>query len=218
MKGGTQLHQNKSFSWAKLTKLATIKFNGTHLDWFRFWKQFQTDTESNVAASNFRISKNWLFWVFAHLLKDFHLQQKITRQFKIFCRLNMELLHHMSNTGVSGKNLVKVCEIYEKFVQALEPMGKLQKTNSIVCLFVDKLPGIWATKNGIFKDWYKTWGSGQSETLWYQKTNKLASNLKKGILQTRQRQWMENNWIFCKEAYHKGTDCTKVTKINERKK
>ena len=28
---------------------------------------------------------------------------------------------------------------------------------------------------------------------------------------------MENNGIFCKEAYHKGTDC-KVTKVDERKK
>ena len=56
----------------------------------------------------------------------------------------MELLHHMYNTVVFGKNLVKVCEIYGKFVQALEPMGELQKTNSIVCLFVDKLPRIRA--------------------------------------------------------------------------
>lgn len=58
---------------------------------------------------------------------------------------------------VFGKNLVKVCEIYEKFVQVLEPIGKLQKNNSIVCLFVDKLPGIRAElviNDDNWQEWY----------------------------------------------------------------
>ena len=31
----------------KLPKLFITKFNGTHLDWFRFWNQFQSDIEKS---------------------------------------------------------------------------------------------------------------------------------------------------------------------------
>ena len=34
-------------------------------------------------------------------------------------------------------------------------------------------------KNGISKDLWKTWESGQREILWYQETNRLALNLEK---------------------------------------
>ena len=41
---------------------------------------------------------------------------------------------------------------------------------------------------------------------------------KERILQTSQRQWMKNHCIFCKETFHKTTDCKKVTNINRQKR
>ena len=31
----------------KLPKLFNIKFNGTHIDWFRLWNQFESDIEKS---------------------------------------------------------------------------------------------------------------------------------------------------------------------------
>ena len=41
---------------------------------------------------------------------------------------------------------------------------------------------------------------------------------KERILQTSQRQWMKNHCIFCKEPFHKTTDCKEVTNINRQKR
>ena len=33
---------------AKLTKLVISKFEGSALDWFKFWKQFETEIETEM--------------------------------------------------------------------------------------------------------------------------------------------------------------------------
>lgn len=61
---------------------------------------------------------------------------------------------------VFGKNPVKVCEFYEKFVthsQALETEGKLQEINSIFRVIINKLPRIRAQlviSDNNLQEWY----------------------------------------------------------------
>ena len=40
----------------KLPKLFITKFNGTHLDWFRFWNQFESDIEKSELSPVSQIS------------------------------------------------------------------------------------------------------------------------------------------------------------------
>ena len=50
---------------------------------------------------------------------------------------------------ISAKNLVKVRVFHEKLVtriQALEAIGKLQETNDIIDLLIDKIPGLTAER------------------------------------------------------------------------
>ena len=46
----------------KLSKLAITKFEGTHLDWFRFWNQFETEIDKVEisAISKFSYLKEFL--------------------------------------------------------------------------------------------------------------------------------------------------------------
>lgn len=112
---------------------------------------------------------------------------------------------------VFGKNLVKIREFYKKLVthvQTLETMGKLEEINGIVCLLFGQELSLFSVtitgKNGVSKDLSKTGEKEQRKIMCYLEARRLAF-----ILETKG---------YYKEAYHKVTDCKKVTYINKHKR
>ena len=140
----------------KLPKLFITKFNGTHLDWFRFWNQFESDIEKSELSpvSKFSYLKELVspnVWSLIDglpftskgytsskniLVKKYSKHSEVT---------NAHVQNIMSLPHINNSNLYKIRKFSEKLlssVQALETMGKLKEINGYVRLALDKLQGI----------------------------------------------------------------------------
>ena len=143
-------------STAKLPKLSITKFNGTHLDWRRFWSQFVEEIDKSGMAPITKFS----------YLKEF-VEPKVRKSIdglpftaegynraksvfddcygkeseivKAYVRDIIEL------PTIAVAEPVQVHQFYERLVydvQSLETMGKLEQVNGNVRLTIDKLSGI----------------------------------------------------------------------------
>ena len=143
------------------------KFNGTHLDWFRFWNQFESDIEKSELSpvSKFSYLKELVSPKVRSLIDGPPFTAEgYTRAKNIFVKKygkhsevanahvqNIMLLHHISNS-----NPYKIHEFSEKLlssVQALETMGKHKEINGYVRITLDKLQGIRADLVRTDDDW-----------------------------------------------------------------
>ena len=128
------------------------KFNGTHLDWFRFWNQFESDIEKSelCPVSNFSYLKELVS------PKVWSLIDRLPFTTEGYPRVNKILVEKygkhneisiahvqniMSLTHINISNPHKIHEFSEKLlgsVQALETMGKVKEINGYVRLTLDK--------------------------------------------------------------------------------
>ena len=128
------------------------KFNGTHLDWFRFWNQFESDIEKSELSpvSNFSYLKELVS------PKVWSLIDRLPFTTEGYTRVNNILVEKygkhneisiahvqniMSLTHINISNPHKIHEFSEKLlgsVQALETMGKVKEINGYVRLTLDK--------------------------------------------------------------------------------
>ena len=151
----------------KLPKLFITKFNGTHLDWFRFWNQFESDIEKSELSpvSKFSYLKE-LVSPKVRSLKDGlpFTAEGYTRAKNIFEKkydkhsevANAHVQNIMSLPHISNSNPYKIHEFSEKLlssVQALETMGKRKEINGYVRITLDKLQGIRADLVRTDDDW-----------------------------------------------------------------
>ena len=103
---------------AKLPKLVITKFNGTPLDWLRFWNQFEAEIDkADVAA----ITK------FSYLSTKNILKTKYGDDSEI---VNAYVQNIMYLPVIQGTNAGKIHDFYTKLlfnVQSLETLGKLRE-------------------------------------------------------------------------------------------
>ena len=142
----------------KLPKLVITKFQGTHLDWQRFWNQFKTEIDQAEIGqiTKFSCLKELLvqkvrlaidgvpFTVEGYERAKCILQTKYGRPSEV---ANAHIQSINSLPIIHGTNPGKIREFYEKLVtnvQALETMGKLREMNGYVRMTLDKLIGIRA--------------------------------------------------------------------------
>ena len=134
------------------------KFNGTHLDWFRFWNQFESDIEKSeltpvskcfclkrlVFPKVWSLIDGFPFTIEGYdraknvLVKNYGKRSEVT---------NAHVKSIMSLPHISNSNPYKIHEFSEKLlssVQARETIGKLKEINGYVILTLDKLQGIRA--------------------------------------------------------------------------
>lgn len=141
---------------AKLPKLVITKFEGSFMDWPRFWGQFsETIDKTNVAA----ITK----FSYLHELLDSKvkktvealpftsegynraksiLQEKFGKESEIVKAFTGEILDLPT---IPNSNLKKISEFSKKLtycVQALETLKKLEQVNGAVSMTLDKLAAI----------------------------------------------------------------------------
>ena len=142
----------------KLPKLVITKFQGTHLDWQRFWNQFETETDRAEIGqiTKFSYLKELLvqkvhlaidglpFTVEGYERAKCILQTKYGRPSEV---ANAHIQSIISLPTIDGTNPGKIHEFYEKLVtnvQALETMGKLREMYGHVRMTLNKLSGITA--------------------------------------------------------------------------
>ena len=150
----------------KLPKLFITKFNGTHLDWFRSWNQFENDIEKSELApvSKFSCLKELVSHKVWSLIDGLPFILGYTRAKNILVKkygkhsvvANVHVQNIMSFSHINNSNPYKIYEFSEKLlssVQALEAMGKLKEINGYVRLTLDKLHGIRADLVRTDDDW-----------------------------------------------------------------
>ena len=145
------------------------KFEGTHLDWFRFWNQFETEIDKVeiIAIIKFSYLKEflvpkvralidglpftpeWYTRAKSILLAKFGKPSEVAAA-RIQCITSLPV--------VSNSNPNKIHEFYEKLVvsvQTLDTMQKLRDIKGFVRLTLDKLPRIRADLVRLDDEWQK---------------------------------------------------------------
>ena len=143
-------------SQAKLPKLMITKFDGSFMDWPRFWGQFsETIDKTNVAAiTKFSYLRELLDSKVRRTIKALPftpegynraksiLTEKYGKESEIVKAYTREILELPS---IPNSNQKKISEFSEKLtycVQALETLKKLEQVNGAVLMTLDKLPSI----------------------------------------------------------------------------
>lgn len=141
---------------AKLPKLTISKFNGTYMDWSRFWSQFEESVEKSGLATvtKFSYLKELLdskvrrevealpFTPEGYNRAKAILTEKYGKESETVKAYGKEIL---DLPYISSTNPRKIKEFSEKLtycVQSLETLKKLDEVKGLVAITLDKLPAI----------------------------------------------------------------------------
>ena len=229
----------------KLPKLQITKFQGTHLDWTRFWNQFEMEIDKSTLApvSKFSHLKEYLQPKVRLLIDGLPFTAEGYNRAKSILKArygkpsevaNAHIESIMTLPSITSSNTRKIHDFYEKLItniNALDTMGKLKDINGNVRLILDKLSGIRADLVRLDDNWQNWTFPEFVEALrkWTERhpisTEKSQLTLdtknsirKEKMLQTSQNQWKPRKCIYCEDTNHKAADCEKVKELSERKK
>lgn len=228
---------------AKLPKIEIQRFEGSNLDWPRFWGQFtETIDKAGIAPINkftylcgllgpkvkttveaLPFTAEGYNRAKSILLSNYGKESEITKA------LVKEI---MALPVITSANPRKISEFSEKLtycVQALETMNKLNEVNGNVPMTLDKLPAIRGDLVRTDPDWEK-WNFAQlSEAvrLWTKRNpieeretseqpNSKRDRSRK-LFQARGGDGKPNKCVYCGDVTHRSSECQKISTVNERK-
>ena len=224
---------------AKLPKLHIAKFNGTHIDWFRFWNQFQAEIDaSNLPpVTKFSYLRDMLTTRSLSLVNGLPFTSEGYERSKTILQakygktsevVNAHIQRIMDLPILTSSNSTKIHEFYEMLVnsvQSLETMGKLDQIQGYVRRTLDKLPAIRSDLVRLDKDW-QDWdfalfvgalGEWTERNPKHQPPRHQPPNQPKHpgekILSIRSE---VQKCVYC-GADHKPSNCNKITNTNERR-
>ena len=142
----------------------------------------------------------------------------------------------MALPPISGSNIVKIHQFYEKLsfnVQALETLGKLREVNGYVRMSIDKLEGIrgdLVRTDDNWQEWdfpklvyaLQKWTERNPIPVKPSERNQDLHPAKRAsrdaMYNTHQVETRLRGCVYCNSADHKPHECTKVTETSERRK
>ena len=227
---------------AKLPKLVITKFQGTHLDWQRFWGQFETEIDKAEISQIAKLSylkelveprvRTYIdglpFTIEGYERAKSIMKSKFGKPSEV---ANAHMQGTISLPLVKGSHPKRIHEFFESLVtntQALETMGKISQVNGFVRPTLDKLPGIRADLVRLDDEWQE-WGFPQLvEALrkWCER-NPVISEEQGGsdprfkggkFLHLRQEQSKPRPCVYCNSDQHKSVACDKMVDVASRKK
>ena len=171
LKTSLENSENSSSIGVKLPKLEISKFQGTFLDWTRFWNQFETEINKAklTQVAKFSYLKELLVpsihasidglpfttagyeWA-KHVLKTKYGKSSEVANAHTQCIIGLSTIH--------GVDSAKIHEFHEKLtrhIQVLETMGKVKEIGGFVRATLDKLPDIRADLVRLDDNWQE-WG------------------------------------------------------------
>ena len=226
---------------AKLPKLVISKFDGSCMNWPKFWGQFSEAIDKSSVAP---ITK------FTYLLELLEpqakrcvealpfnpegynrakaiLQDKYGKESEIIKCYVKEIL---DLPNVTGTNPRKIAEFHDKLshsVQALETMKKLHEINGNVSMTLDKLAGIRGDLVRTDPEW-ESWDFVklvQALRQWVKRNPVNSSdnrereeNTRRKLFNTRGEDVRVKGCVYCGDPDHKAMQCEKIVETNERKK
>ncbi|XP_028418013.1 uncharacterized protein LOC114543407 [Dendronephthya gigantea] len=232
---------------AKLPKLVISKFQGTHLDWQRFWGQFEKEIDKAEISPITKLSylKELLIPKVRAFIDGLPFSTEGYERAKTILKTrygkesevaNAHMQSIISLPTISGSDARKINRFFETLVantQALETMGKLNEVKGFARSTLDKLPGIRADLVRSDDNW-QDWGFGETvEALrkWCVR-NPISEEDRKSdhkgtshyqqksgkFLHAKQESWKPRLCVFCESTLHKSVDCDQVVDITSRKK
>ena len=219
-----------------MPKLEITKFNGTHLDWTRFWNQFSVETDSSRLASVTKLSylNEFLEPKVRSIIdglpfnSEGYNRAKSILEGKYGKPSEVANAHIQSITNlpyIGNADTYKIHRFYEKLqrnINTLDTMGKLRGIKGYVRFTLDKLGGIRADLVQMDDNWQNWDFSAFIEALrkWTERNpitvtaDRNKEHLKKDrMLQTLQKQWKTNACIYCGDVAHKAAECQKVKDV-----
>ena len=227
----------------KLPDLQISKFQGTHLDWVRFWSLFSTqiDQTSIPDEAKFSYLKELVIPKVRATIEKLPADGAGYKKAKEFLEqrygdpsevVNAHVQEILSLPIITGNSRPNIHNFYDNLlghVQALETLGKLEQVAGNVRMTLDKLVGIRADLIRTEKDW-KNWTFTELvEALrqWVER-NPLQPGDKDGgqhpKFKRRDNQFAANDHlkqrqcVYCENNSHRSVECTKVVDVGERKK
>ena len=225
-------------SGAKLPKLTITNFQGTHLDWLRFWSQFETeiDKATITQVAKFSYLKELLVPKVRSAVDGLPYNTEGYERAKAILTAkngkpsevaNAHIQSIIALPTVQGSQPARVHDSNEKLatnIQALDTLGKIKEINGYVQVTLDKLPGIRADLVHLNDNWHD-WAFPQMlETL--RKgcdRNPLHSSDQSNKSQdrffnSRQEDYRQRPCIYCTSTSHKSVNCDKIASVRDRKK
>lgn len=133
-------------SGTKLSKLTITKFQGTHLDWLRFWSQFKTEIEKATITqvAKFSYLKELLIPKVRSTVDGLPYNSEGYERAKTILKtkygkpsevVNAHMQCIITLPTIQGSQPTRILEFYEKLatnIQALDTMGKIKEINGYV--------------------------------------------------------------------------------------
>lgn len=226
-------------SSAKLPKLPITKFNGKFEAWLPFWGKFTSEIDSTTlpTLTKFAYLKELLgesvrtdidglpFTDEGYLKAKEILEAEYGKTAEV---VNAYIVNISNLPVISNADTAKVHEFYKQLrynVQSLETLGKLDDVKGNVRATLDKLKGIKSELvrgNEGWQEWtfqdllkeLKKWkdiNPIEEETVVRKKSRLYHSHESAGEAK-------ERRCVYCEDTQHKGTNCPKVVKREQRKK
>ena len=250
METETQRQNNKIIERVKednpkvrLPKLVITPFNGTHMDWPRFWSLFETEIDKNnmPQVSKFSYLKELIQPKIKLLIDSLPFSSEGYERAKNILKdkygktseiINAHVRKILQLPIIHGTNPKKIYEFYESLaysVQVLDTMGRLKEINGNVRITLDKLPQVrpnLVMLDNDWKDWQfrdlvnalKQWTERNPPIDEQSNQNDSKDQKKDRMFQTHQERWRIHPCIYCGETTHRSIECKKVEEVNERKK
>ena len=223
----------------KLPKLEITKFKGTHLDWLRFWNQFENEIDKSHLSpvAKYSYLKEFVEPKVRSIIDGLPFTSEGYNRAKSILSAKYGKPTEVANAHIQGiislptinnSNIYRIHEFYEKLltnVNALETMGKLKEINGYVRFTLDKLSGIRSDLVRTSDNW-QSWSFHdlvESLKKWTERNPMDQESRKENyrrdrVMQTSQKHFDRQHCIYCGDLKHKATECQKVTDISERKK
>lgn len=233
----------KQTTQAKLPKIEIKMFEGSYLDWPRFWGQFtETIDKAEVAPINkftylcgllgpkVKTSVEALPFTSegynrakSILLSNYGKESEITKAYI------KEIMALPVITSANPRRISEFSETLTYCVQALETMNKLSEVNGNVPMTLDKLPAIRGDLVRMDPEWEK-WNFAQlSEAvrLWTKRNpveeretseqfNSKRDRSNK-VFQARGGEGKPNKCVYCSDATYRSSECQKISTVDQRK-
>ena len=195
----------------KFPQLEITKFNGTHLDWTRFWNRFSVETDSSRLASVTKLSylKELLEPKVRSIIDGLPFTSEGYNRAKSILEgkygkpsevVNAHFQSIMNLPYIGNADPYKIHRFYEQLqtnINTLDTMGKLREIKGYVRFTLDKLGGIRADsvrmgdnwQNWDFSEFIEAFRKWTERNLITVTAYRNKEHLKKGrMLQTLQKQ------------------------------
>ena len=232
---------------AKLPKLVITKFDGSYMDWPRFWGQFSENIDKTSVApiTKFTYLRELVtpqvsrtiealpFTAEGYNRAKSILKEKFGKDSEIIKAYTKEILELPTLTGTNPKAISDFSEKLTYCVQALQTLNKLEQVNGATLMTLDKLPGIRGDLVRTDPEWEKWDFAKLSEAirLWTRrnpvdtKSNERDSGERRNqkwdrsrkLYQARGQDFNPKECVYCGDVSHKPSNCQKITKIEERR-